>query len=178
MLLVMVTGFIILLFSYEFIVLLLDQKYQGALIFIPVLVTAYLFQQGGVLVGKFYKQSKKTKQEAIFALITAGINLLLNIIVVPQYGAIGAAYTTLVSFALGFIITYLYAKRNCYFIPFKWSFLAIVISISATIILLSIQISNHVGIITSLTLKILLTGVIGLFFIKKYYAQIKVIFEK
>ena len=37
MLLVLVTCFIIILFSYEFIFLLLDQQYQGAFIFIPVI---------------------------------------------------------------------------------------------------------------------------------------------
>ena len=41
---------------------ILDKEYQGAFIFVPVIVTAYLFQQGGGLVGTYYKQSKNNIQ--------------------------------------------------------------------------------------------------------------------
>ena len=168
MLLAIITCFIILLFSYEFVYLLLDKEYQGALIFVPVIVTAYLFQQGGGLIGTYFKQSKKTKQEAIITLFVAGLNVFLNFLIVPKYGAMGAAYTTLISFATGFGISYLYSKKYCYFIPFKWGHLLIIVIIFAGISYFSLQFSSYIDLYLSLLLKGLIVLVGGFILYKVY----------
>ena len=170
MLLVLVTCFIITLFSYEFIILLLDQEYQGALIFIPVIVVAYFFQQGGGLIGTYFKQSKKTKQEALITLFIAGVNVLLNFLIVPKYGAIGAAYTTLASFAFGFAISYMYTMKNCYFISFKWKILLLVAAILTGIIFFSVQLSKHIDIYLLILLKGFIL-IMGFFIILKKYGN-------
>ena len=177
MLLVIIACFIILLFSYEFIYLLLDKEYQGAFIFVPVIVTAYLFQQGGGLVGTYYKQSKKTKQEAIITFFVAGINILLNFLIVPRYGAIGAAFTTLISFAVGFIISYWYSRKNCYFIPFKWVSLLSVVMLLSVVSYIIIKLSNYMDMYLLLALKGFIV-ILGCFLIYNFYRhKLKELFQ-
>ena len=177
MLLAIITCFIILLFSYEFIYLLLDKEYQGAFIFVPVIVTAYLFQQGGGLVGTYYKQSKKTKQESLVAISIAGLNVLLNYMIVPRYGAIGAAYTTLFSFAVGFIISYWYTRKNCYFVPFQWVSLLSVVMILSVVSSLIIMLSNYMDMYLMLALKGFIV-ILGCFLIYNFYKhKLKELFQ-
>lgn len=50
---------------------------------------------------------------------SAGLNILLNFLLVPKFGVYGAAYATVLSFAAFFMVKYWYAKK-CYFIPLSW----------------------------------------------------------
>lgn len=55
--------------------------------------------------------SKATKAIAVNTIIAAGVNLLLNWLLIPKYGAVAAAYTTVVSYGVSFLIHHLSANR-------------------------------------------------------------------
>jgi O-antigen/teichoic acid export membrane protein len=57
----------------------------------------------------FYK--KKTAMLSWLALVNVVLNLLLNYILIQYFGAMGAAYATLISFLLVFLITFYFANR-------------------------------------------------------------------
>ncbi|MDE5889125.1 MAG: polysaccharide biosynthesis C-terminal domain-containing protein, partial [Bacilli bacterium] len=60
-------------------------------------------------------------------LIAASINIILNIIYIPKYGYLAAAYTTLISYLIAFILHSRYAKKiepNLY--PLKMFFRSLI----------------------------------------------------
>ena len=54
--------------------------------------------------------SKKTWAIASGTLIAAGINVMLNFILIPQYGYVAAAYTTLIGYLMLFAIHYTFVR--------------------------------------------------------------------
>lgn len=77
---------------------------------------------------------KKTKQISIGTLSAAALNIVLNLIFIPKFGFIGAAYTTLVGYLFLFAVHYTMANKlmdadifNNKFI-IKWSALMIVMT--------------------------------------------------
>lgn len=167
--------FMISFFSKEGTFLLLDEKYRDAYLFIPLISFSYLFSQAEDIPGKFFKQSKKMKENMYIAISVAVMNIILNFLLIPRFGAFGAAYATIISMAIGFFMSYLFAKKYCYFIPFEWRQLALTFCPLFAILLL-FQYGLNIDIYLSLFIKVLVCGVLGLLFLKKYYSQVKAIF--
>jgi len=165
-------GFVVALFSKEFVVLFLDEKYQAAYKYMIIICMAYVLGQAAGLVGLFFKQSKKMKQEMYITVGIAGINIILNFLLVPKYGAYGAAYATVISFFIGFLLSYLYARKNCYYIPFNWKLITPALILSVGIILLFYLGINY-DLYETLIIKALVLFVLTILFLKKYYSQIK-----
>lgn len=62
-----------------------------------------------LMVGIFIH--KKQKFNFLFLLISLIINVVLNLYFIPHYGFVGAAFTTLISFAINFILIYFYTQK-------------------------------------------------------------------
>ncbi|HYC73705.1 oligosaccharide flippase family protein [Brevundimonas sp.] len=67
-------------------------------------LTAYYF-------GQAFTLGKKTKHLLVAMAIPAGMNVVLNLILVPRFGLMGAAWATAASFALGLVATQLIGRR-------------------------------------------------------------------
>lgn len=67
-------------------------------------LTAYYF-------GQAFTLGKKTKHLLVAMAIPAGMNVMLNLILVPRFGLIGAAWATAASFALGLLATQVIGRR-------------------------------------------------------------------
>ena len=67
-------------------------------------LTAYYF-------GQAFTLGKKTRLLLIAMAIPAGLNVVLNLILVPRYGLMGAAWATAASFALGLLATQVIGRR-------------------------------------------------------------------
>ena len=67
-------------------------------------LTAYYF-------GQAFTLGKKTKLLLVAMAIPAGLNVVLNLILVPRYGLMGAAWATAASFALGLLATQVIGRR-------------------------------------------------------------------
>jgi O-antigen/teichoic acid export membrane protein len=175
-LLIMMSVFLISIFSKEAITLLLDPKYLEAYKIVPIIALAYFISQTSGLLNLSIYQEKKTLQMMYMILGSAGLNILLNFLLVPKLGAYGAAYATVLSFAAFFMVKYWYAKK-CYFIPFNWNQIALIFAPLFAIVLL-FQFIININIHLSLIIKVLVCGIIGLFFMKKYYPQVKLMLVK
>ena len=62
--------------------------------------------------------TKKTKYITLANAVAALLNIVLNIILIPNYGMMGAAVASLISFIVRTVILYYYAQKN-YYIPFE-----------------------------------------------------------
>ncbi|MCB2356377.1 oligosaccharide flippase family protein [Clostridium estertheticum] len=63
--------------------------------------------------------TKKTNFLATVTAISAIINIVLNLILVPKYGMYAAAFTTLIAYLFSSIATYIVAQK-CYYIKWHW----------------------------------------------------------
>ncbi len=87
---------------------------------VPFLLAANLFLGIYYTLSVWYKVSEKTHMGAIPAFIGAGITLVLNIGLIPKIGILGAAITTLITYATMCVIGYL-LSRKYYPIPYNLS---------------------------------------------------------
>jgi len=72
----------------------------------------------GYYIDIIFQLHKRTDIQLIITLFMAIVNILINIILIPKYGAIGAAISTLVAFLLGSVLSWIYS-RKLLFIPQK-----------------------------------------------------------
>ncbi len=79
--------------------------------YVPVLLFAFLFHAMASFLGSIYTSSKKTKMLFTSTLISAIVNIILNIIMIPFWGALGAAIATFISYFLIWIIRLIDSRK-------------------------------------------------------------------
>jgi len=120
---------------------------NGYLITPFVALSALLFGIYGII-GNIIILEKKTKIIGMVWIIAATLNLILNILLVPHFGILGAAETTLVAYILAFVITIFYSAK---FFKFDFDLSFFVKSIIASILMSFIIIYiNPIGILNIL----------------------------
>ena len=80
--------------------ILFANEFFEARFFVPILVIAFLIHGLGEFFGSIYTASKNTKMLFYSSLTGAGVNIILNIVLIPQLAGFGAALATLVSYCV------------------------------------------------------------------------------
>lgn len=101
----------ILLFAEEVLKILATKEYMVGSIIIPPIVLANYVIYAYSLYVNIEHYYKKTRTIAINTMIAAVMNLVLNYIFIPRYGYVAAAFTTLGSYLISFILHYISAKQ-------------------------------------------------------------------
>jgi len=119
----------------ELTLLLGGTKYVSArYVAIPMVIDAFLMFVYAVIVQTEYYMNK-TMFVMIGTIIAAAIDIGANLIFIPRYGFIAAAYTTLFAYACYLVLHYIISFRlaRFYVLPLKWlfAFLAIIITVAA-----------------------------------------------
>ncbi|MFA0833709.1 MAG: polysaccharide biosynthesis C-terminal domain-containing protein [Methanobacterium formicicum] len=89
----------------------------------PFVVMSLLFFGLYSILSNIIILKKKTKIIGIIWIICAGLNILINLALIPSWGIIGAALATLVSYGLAFLFIMLYSVRQ-FKINFNIKFIA------------------------------------------------------
>lgn len=113
---------------------------QGYLI-TPFIATSFLLYGMYVVIAQGIVLMKKTKISGTIWMIAATLNLGLNIVFVPYLGIMGAAVTTLLAFALAFVLTAYYSFKYLSF-DIDFSFIAKSVFASAIMSLVIIKWSS------------------------------------
>ena len=100
----------LILFSKELVFLMAAKKYHTALPIVPIIIISYVGVFLYTLYGNYSFYRKKTGLISLATLFAGGINIGLNYWLIPIYGYIAAAYTTLVSYFLLFLFHFLNVK--------------------------------------------------------------------
>tara|TARA_R100000935_G_C2824293_1_gene161451 strand:+ start:55 stop:1500 length:1446 start_codon:yes stop_codon:yes gene_type:complete len=150
---------LIILFAREFVTFFIDEQFKSATNIIGVLVLGIYFS-GLLLIPNsmlgFNKRFKITSFIAISAVIT---NLILNILLIPKIGVLGAAISTAISYFIYFVVGYMYSYQS-----FKNIMNLKIIIIPPTFLLLSLIIEQYI--ITSILWTLLIK--LGLFLLTMY----------
>lgn len=84
-----------------------------------IALSALLFGLTAYYFGQAFTLGKKTKTLLLAMLVPAAANVVLNVILVPRYGLMGAAWATAASFALGLLATW-WMGRKVMPLPVPW----------------------------------------------------------
>jgi O-antigen/teichoic acid export membrane protein len=135
-------------------------QFHEAYRIVPVVALAYLcygmsyYFQTGIYV------QKRTVYLAFIGFASAGTNLLMNVILIPRYGAMGAAWATVLSFLLMAVLTYIFSQRM-YRIPY--SFYRMLLPAAAAIVIYPVSTLFNARLwILDLGLKLLFIPVFGI----------------
>lgn len=95
---------LLIMLSKVFTVLLLDDSYYPSWIYVPVLAIAMIFSAMSAFMGSVYFLEKRSVRSMVTATAGALINIVLNFMLIPTYGALGAAVATAVSYIAVYVI--------------------------------------------------------------------------
>ncbi|MBR2353237.1 MAG: polysaccharide biosynthesis C-terminal domain-containing protein [Clostridia bacterium] len=102
---IMVMGSSLLIVGAKvFTSILLDRSYFASWEFVPVLVIATLFSTLVSFLGSVYFLEKKSLMSMLTAMSGAIVNVILNFVMIPKHGAMGAAVATLISYLTVYVI--------------------------------------------------------------------------
>ena len=96
--------------------ILLDESYYSAWSFMPVLLVATVFSSLVTFIGTIYTVKKKTVMSLVTAAFGAGLNVVLNLLMIPSMGAQGAGIATAISYFTVFVFRAIHSKK---FMPFN-----------------------------------------------------------
>ncbi len=107
----------IIALSIPVIKLLTTKAFYSAWEYIPVLTAAMIFNSFANFMGSVYVVEKRSKNSFLTAMLGAGLNVILNFILIPSpLGVQGASIATLISYFAIFVIRAFNARK---YIPFK-----------------------------------------------------------
>lgn len=95
----------------EAIMILGGEAYMDSLCVVPPIILGIYFQFLYSLYSNIEFYHKRTAKLALWTVIAAIANMILNYIFIPRYGYVAAAYTTLISYILLFALHYRTARK-------------------------------------------------------------------
>lgn len=134
-------GLALSLFSENIIkIFALNADYWGAAAVIPVIVFSYVFFGMRIVATLGMLLTKNTKSLAFITILASLLNIILNIIFIPRWGMMAAAYTTLISFIFLYWISYIVSQKF-YRIPYENMKVVVIISIGVCLYIVSLAVN-------------------------------------
>ena len=101
----------VILVGPEIVKLLASEKYWEGISIIPPIVLANYIIFAYTMYVNVEHFHKKTPYITVNTLIAAVLNIVLNYLFIPHFGYVAAAYTTLASYFIAFVLHSFYAKK-------------------------------------------------------------------
>ena len=113
----------------ELVAVIARPGYEAAADVLPIIAFASVFQGLYTMFVTVVFLTKRTRRLAAITLTAAGINVALNLVLIPTLGILGAAWATLGSYLFFAVATYAYA-RGMYAMQIEWARLAAMLAIA------------------------------------------------
>ncbi len=170
------------IFAKQIVEVVSSPEYFEAYRIIPLICFSYVLYGMHFVIVPGLHLEEKTKYYPLLVGIPAVLNIVLNIIFIPKYGMMAAAWSTFVCFVLMVVLTYL-VSNYYYKVVYEWSRIIKLVLISGCLLALSYLFQNF-EFYTSILLNL---GLLLLFFILLFatgffrngeLSQLKVLFSK
>lgn len=102
----------IVLLSPIFLPLIFGPDYSAAVLPLQILSTYLFFFATSIIFSYFLDYTGRAKKRAINILFTIVLNIFLNLMLIPKYGATGAAIATSISYLPYFILNWIEVKNT------------------------------------------------------------------
>lgn len=166
MLMVGLTFFVpsIMCHAWPFVGVMLDASYWAGLSIVPIILLAHMFDgiYANLMPGVYI--NKLTGKLPFVTGAAALLNFIANLLLVPTYGMIAAAWVTLASFALQATLLYVVVRKS-YPVPYEWIRLGKIVLACA----IPIAISFFAPFNTTEVKILLLLAVLPLLFLLKFF---------
>lgn len=100
----------LVLFAREIVIVLAAEEFHPALSVVPIVVMGGVFYEMFGVYGRYIHYEKRTVFSTITILASGILNIALNAVFIPRYGYVAAAYTTVASYLVLFVLTWITAK--------------------------------------------------------------------
>ncbi|MGH9321333.1 MAG: polysaccharide biosynthesis C-terminal domain-containing protein [Vicinamibacteria bacterium] len=120
-------GLLNAIFGRELLFLMAKPRFHAAHPVIPIVVLAYVMQGVFALTSIGIGISKKSGYFPMMTFSAAALNVLLNLFLIPRYGILGAAWSTVAGYALMAALGAYLGQRH-YPIPFEWGRLSKIVA--------------------------------------------------
>jgi O-antigen/teichoic acid export membrane protein len=104
-------GLAMSLFSFDVVRVMVEAKFAAGADVIPVVVLAYIFYGLSYYTQLGMFLTDRTKLIGVIGAGAAGLNLVLNYVMISAYGMMGAAWATVLSFLAIAVVSYIYSQR-------------------------------------------------------------------
>lgn len=151
---------LIVLFGSEVVTLLADAEYARSATVIPIIALGYAFQALYFVTVTPIFFTRGTQWLPLLTACSAALNVGLNLLLIPRYGMIGAAWATLAAFAFLFAATVLVARQR-YRVEYEAATLAVLGGIVVASAL-SVWAVASLPFLVAVPLKLVLVGAFGL----------------
>ena len=148
-----------ILFGKELILILASSKYAGAGPLVTILAISAVFQFLFFIPSRVFYIEKKTGYLTPLLLLAVTINVALSFILIPPFGALGAAWANLIAFASRSVVAVSLAQRVRY-IPYDYARISKALFVFSLIFAAGFLVPADSPLLVSLALK---TGLISLF---------------
>ena len=91
---------IVSIFAREVITVMADPHYLRASVIVPIIASLYLFRPLALFASYGILYRKRPSLLVLNILISAALNLILNFLLIPPYGMMGAAFATWITYAV------------------------------------------------------------------------------
>ena len=144
------------LFSGELIGLLMPGEYAASALPLSILCLGVVLQSTQQITAVGISLERKTYLLARMAWLTAFVNLTANWLLIPPFGAAGAAWGTCISY---FVLTggYMYFTQNLHRLPISWRKLGWLLALGSTVFLTAFLYNSVVWNWRTVALKLLLS---------------------
>jgi O-antigen/teichoic acid export membrane protein len=133
----LIVGGGIALFAGEMIRAIMPIEYSASSLPLAILCFGIIMQSTQQITAIGISLEKKTKILARLAWFAAVINLIFNFLLIPWYGAVGAAYATSISY-LALTASYLFYTQRLHPLPIPWGKLLFLIFLGSIIAITSV----------------------------------------
>ena len=117
--LIVVPAVLLVLFCQEAVTILMPESYRNAVPLIALLATYYALLSFGKLFGPVTNYLKMTKFVAVTMVASYFVNIGLNFLLIPRYGAAGAVVSTCVGGLGSTLVVGMVCQRR-YRVAFQW----------------------------------------------------------
>ena len=119
-----------------------NEEYWVSAVVVPIIAFAFVIKGIQYNFSLSFHYAKKTVYVTAIIIVTAFFNILLNFVLVPRIGFIGAAYSLLFSFILMMFLSY-YFGQKIYRIPFELVKISKIVTIALVLYFLSLLVPNY-----------------------------------
>ncbi len=134
---------------------IIGKDFHEGLAVVPVVLLANLFFGIFYNLSVWYKLTNKTKSGAVMAIIGALVTILLNVILVPVIGYMGAAWATFFCFLSMMVVSYFWGKK-VFPVPYDMKSIGIYFGLAIAIYFLSIWIKSEISVTLHYTINSIL----------------------
>ncbi|MBE6546409.1 MAG: hypothetical protein E7668_03070 [Ruminococcaceae bacterium] len=122
--------------------ILLSDSYYASWQYVPMLVAATVFSTLVSFLGSVYFLEKKSTLSMLTAMAGAAINVILNFVLIPDHGAMGAAVATFLSYLAVFVIR---AYDTSHYLKFRLCIPRVIINTAVLLIQIVIMVGAFRG---------------------------------